>query len=159
MADDANFLNEQEVRRVNLVECLIEDHPHVPVPPSVCVNHWSEQQLRNYFEQAPERCEVRRRLIRKKMGFVLFVLFKMLREIIREAHQALNSWLQTCCTRSTSTNSLKWEVCWFIHVRPSMWTRLESRITQCSFLKSSWHLHELHWFSEMGSDSLMVWGC
>mmetsp|Transcript_19046 Transcript_19046/g.36366 ORF Transcript_19046/g.36366 Transcript_19046/m.36366 type:complete len:280 (+) Transcript_19046:138-977(+) len=58
MADDANFLNEQEVRRVNLVECLIEDHPHVPVPPSVCVNHWSEQQLRNYFEQAPERSQM-----------------------------------------------------------------------------------------------------
>lgn len=36
-------------RRVNLLECLAEDHPEVPPPPEDAAGAWSEARIRQYY--------------------------------------------------------------------------------------------------------------
>lgn len=50
--DDAEgnaFLNEDIVRRINLLEILQEDYPEVNPPPEDCVEKWTEKQIRSHF--------------------------------------------------------------------------------------------------------------
>jgi surfactin synthase thioesterase subunit len=43
------FIQEDIVRRINLLEILQEDYPEVNPPPEDCVEKWTEQQIRAHF--------------------------------------------------------------------------------------------------------------
>ncbi|QDZ18013.1 thioesterase [Chloropicon primus] len=46
------FLNEDVVRKINLLEILEEDYPDVDPPPEDCVEKWTEDQIRAHFSSA-----------------------------------------------------------------------------------------------------------
>ena len=42
-------LSDDDVRRMNLIEILCEEHEEVPEPPEQAYQKWSEEQIREYF--------------------------------------------------------------------------------------------------------------
>ncbi len=51
-ANGAGFIEEDLVRKINLLEILEEDYPDVAPPPEDCVEKWTEQQIRAHFTSA-----------------------------------------------------------------------------------------------------------
>ncbi len=46
---DRGSMTPEAVRKINLLECLLDEHPDVNPPPDDAVQAWTEGQLRDYF--------------------------------------------------------------------------------------------------------------
>ena len=45
-------MDAETIRKINLLDCLLDDHPGMDAPPDNAVSDWSEQQLRDHFTAA-----------------------------------------------------------------------------------------------------------
>jgi len=46
---DRGSMTPEAIRKINLLECLLDEHPDVNPPPDDAVLAWTERQLRDYF--------------------------------------------------------------------------------------------------------------
>ncbi len=54
-------MDAETIRKINLLECLLDEHPDVDPPLDDAAQEWTEQQLRDYFARAASTATIKAR--------------------------------------------------------------------------------------------------